>query len=554
MPRHNDDIDFSQMEGFVGPIDRDGATSTTTRILNAAGALVPMSLPAKQQQAVYNRLMDQWGRWRPQRQLPGGQQRQLPRSTPSGSAAFHSRTAGAAGRTAGGMFNRLSAGARAGAVGIGTAAGVTLGELLTGDTLGGSFSRMRDAQRARDRATQNRMDTEQRVSQELAELEGAQQTGDPVIDALQGGQQEPANIEPAEFGGGETFGMHEMIESFMPSMEEVASEEERIGKGLENFGKTASTLGKLLEDPAAQKFLAQMGIAFAGGHPEEPGTILGQAAIQQIDADQEARVMQALLSGEDISDVDLQGLSSEAIRNISQTIQQQTQLEQADRRLDLEDRRLTTQEQQQQRRLEQFDAQIGIQSDRLELDWFKTLSALNQAEAPEGVDSWQHGYALQTVGSTFQRHVEEMMWADRERLGFSSIAQIRDALSDSDGRMDPNAIRAKLPPEIQQEFDRQVRELSKSVARNTRDIGTAGQEDDFTPGSFPILRSREEFEQLEPGSVFQEGANIWLKGEDNERVPLNDAAHEAWLRQQRSQGGQTEEGRSFWDIVTGRGR
>jgi len=106
-------------------------------------------------------------------------------------------------------------------------------------------------------------------------------------------------------------------------------------------------VGNSLRDPDVISALAQFGIAFSGGRPNAPGTILGQFALQNQATNVERQISQRIERGEtlaDIPDEDLRGLSPEGLQRLRGIEQQQventftdTELRQRRRALDLQE-------------------------------------------------------------------------------------------------------------------------------------------------------------------------------------------------------------------------
>jgi hypothetical protein len=326
---------------------------------------------------------------------------------------------------------------------------------------------------------------------------GGQPQADPLADMLRTG-----GIGQAEMPASPTTRTAEQaITDFAGSQIEnvtpvgVPEPEEITG-----LGRALSQFGKALETPGFQRFLSEMGIAFSGGHPNTAGTILGQQNIQSLDAQAQSEVMQRLLAGESLEDIDLSQIRTmEGVQAATDVAVRRGEFEQT-----MEQRQAEQEFDQDFRteRLRQFDDQIGIQRDRLELDWFRALSDQSATEKPDGVASFEHGYALSTVASTdvFHNAAMQSLRSRADELGLSTIQDIQSVLRGDDGQLDPHAVRANIPSELQQEFDRQVNQLSQSVSRSFRDIDSPADLD-FRPG-LAQPASLEEASQLDVGSLF----------------------------------------------------
>lgn len=156
---------------------------------------------------------------------------------------------------------------------------------------------------------------------------------------------------------------------------------------IEQTGQDLGKVGKALANPAVQKFLGQMGVAFARGNPNEPGAILGKAGIENAKGKQVSNLAAKMLKGEEITEEDMRGVDSETLSQArSQSLAQREQarkekateadIEQGERGLDIEEQRVGLQERANELR------ERGIELDEEQFDFDKEMSEeqLLQAE------------------------------------------------------------------------------------------------------------------------------------------------------------------------------
>lgn len=124
---------------------------------------------------------------------------------------------------------------------------------------------------------------------------------------------------------------------------------------IEETGKDLGKVGKALSNPAVQKFLGEMGVAFGRGNPNEPGVMLGKSGIDQAKAQQTNNLAAKMLKGEEITEEDMQGVDSETLgqareQSLAQREQQRKEeateadIEQGEDQLDIQQQKVDIEE------------------------------------------------------------------------------------------------------------------------------------------------------------------------------------------------------------------
>lgn len=153
-------------------------------------------------------------------------------------------------------------------------------------------------------------------------------------------------------------------------------------------GEDMSAVGRALGNPAVQRFLGEMGVAFSRGNPNEPGTILGQRAIESADAQQIQSVTSKLLRGEELTPQDVAGLGPQQLAQAQETARvsqeqerretaTEADIEQGEERIDIERERVSLQERAQQLR----ERGLELEEDALGLEEAQTEADIRQADA-----------------------------------------------------------------------------------------------------------------------------------------------------------------------------
>lgn len=135
--------------------------------------------------------------------------------------------------------------------------------------------------------------------------------------------------------------------------------------------ESTSRFSDFITNPDFIKGLAAFGTAFAGGRPNEPGTILGQFATQQVNQGAERRVMARVLAGEDISDIsqaELEALTPEALVRLEQIRGRRAEESQGERALDIRGRALDIDERYKQELINLREAGVDLERWGLILD------------------------------------------------------------------------------------------------------------------------------------------------------------------------------------------
>lgn len=308
----------------------------------------------------------------------------------------------------------------------------------------------------------------------------------------------------------------------IPEPEEI----EGIGKALQNFSKSLAT-------PGFQRFLSQMGIAFSGGRPNEPGTILGQANIERLDAQLEEQIVQGLLEGKSLSEIDLpETPSSEILNRAVRTAQTERGLNQKDRALNLEQQRVDISKAGQETsealgfgRLDVLYKRLGLDERRLNLDRLKLIADSNEADKPEGVESWQYGAALDIIGQKYLDQAEE---ARKAALGedFAKLSDLQKAFSNEKTGFDPQAVLNYLPQELKQKALTEAQSLAKGMARDFSNQNTPAGEINFGEDvnrsvDAVTLSDPSEVAGLSRGTLFRLNGQLYEKLDGTKARKLN---------------------------------
>ena len=134
-----------------------------------------------------------------------------------------------------------------------------------------------------------------------------------------------------------------------------------------------SSLSNVLGDPNAQAFLGQLGMAFAGNRPGQPGTILGQAAVEGAQRQMEAGMISRMLAGEDPGEVvrDYPLATPEVRMAAFGQLREQ-------RALELEERKVVAAEAGTESLITAREASVLNDQQRLELEKMKTAFNIRQ--------------------------------------------------------------------------------------------------------------------------------------------------------------------------------
>lgn len=285
---------------------------------------------------------------------------------------------------------------------------------------------------------------------------------------------------------------------------------------LSGLGKAISGFSKALETPGFQKFLGQMGMAFGQGDPSSPGTILGQQAVQGADAEVERRLVEGLMSGKDISEIELEGApTSEALSNAftlrqrqdAQELDERTQdfrEETTERQLDMSEEEQAFNQWATNSRIAQQWKRIGLEEDRLDLNRLEAVSALSEESKPEDVESWQHGVAAETVS---QKYLDLAKKFRDQSLGtLSTMADFQNAVSNEKTGYDPQAVISYLPENLRQQAMSEIQQMSKVVqadASGKQQLEPEAFQQSIQNVGIQTAKSQQELSNIQPGQYFR---------------------------------------------------
>lgn len=191
----------------------------------------------------------------------------------------------------------------------------------------------------------------------------------------------------------------------------------KIPEQVEGFMQRANNF---IGDPNVINALAQFGQAFAQGRPDEPGTILGQFAQNQVSSNAERNLLSRLLAGEKLEDIDLTefvGLTPEAMTRAEQIAAGRRGEEREDTRLELGADELALREralglQEQGLNLQRFG--VFLENEKFELTKEETerrlalaeKSAVTEQRVNESLISWRKTQETIAEGE-FERSTED---------------------------------------------------------------------------------------------------------------------------------------------------
>lgn len=302
---------------------------------------------------------------------------------------------------------------------------------------------------------------------------------------------------------------------------------------LQGFSKAISNFGKALETPGFQRFLSQMGIAFSGGRPNEPGTILGQFNIQQLDSQLEEQLTQGLLEGKTLDEIDLpETPNSEVLNRALENVRQQRALDLQERGLEDTERRTDLQESGQEfeefysrERLRQLERQLDIQEGQLDVSRAKIIGDRLKDMKPDDVEVGEFGIAMDIIG---QKYVDIANKFRREELGeeFQKLSELQKVFSNEKTGFQPEAVMQHLPQNVRA----RALDEAQTLARGLSTSFQGGNEPLQGVASFTVAQNAQEVASFSDGTTFQTpDGGIWMKQGDR-NIPLNDVAEQRLRR------------------------
>lgn len=233
-------------------------------------------------------------------------------------------------------------------------------------------------------------------------------------------------------------------------------------KGLK---KAFGNLENILSNPAVLNFMSDMGIAFSGGHPNAPGTILGQANKSKLRADADSKLLEGLLQGKSVDEIDLGGMAAnpEILSQGYQLTQKDRSLDQTDTQLEQSADRQEFNEWVQTNNVGAMWERLNLQQQGLDIDRLKANA--DALSLGEGMDSWHYGAGADAVASMW-RDVALNNWQESLGEEFQSLTEMQKAFRDELGKFDPQAVMAELSTEQQAKARRQMSEVGRMVAQN----------------------------------------------------------------------------------------
>lgn len=313
------------------------------------------------------------------------------------------------------------------------------------------------------------------------------------------------NLDLSQFAGSKIQGITPVG---TPEPEEISG----LSKALNSFSKA-------LETPGFQRFLSQMGIAFSGGRPNEPGTILGQFNINQLDSDLENKIVKGLSEGKSLSEIDLpETPSSEIINRAMDRVMQQRDLSLKERQIANQERGTKADIRQKDAafeydkkyndtRLRQIERGLDIKENSLNLERAKLMADTYKETKPDEVSVGEWGIALDAIAQKYLPLAKEARRADLEAQGISpTLTAIQEAFSNEKTGFDANAVLNYLSPD---QLNQALTDASKLSQQLNTSFNT-GQTLDFTNKQQQV-GSRDNPISADQVAGIPQGSTFWAK-------------------------------------------
>lgn len=376
------------------------------------------------------------------------------------------------------------------------------------------------------------LENQQNIDELSAILGGqAQPSGGPTPNAPSGGQPTLNYAAPPEAGN--AADMNDFVSEFQGAgFDGTTPQGYPEAEELADYGKSVSQFAKALETPGFQKFLGQMGIAFSRGNPNEPGTILGNAAVQGADAEVERRLIEGLMSGKDISEIELGGVpTSDALGTAFTLAQRQERLGQTERAQDFEEEmgRKEFKEGQEAQDFNEWMGQhevagmwqkLGLQAQGLEQERLELIADQNKENMPNDVESWQYGAALDAVAQRYLDIAKKAREQELSAQGVSpTLSAIQDAFSNEKTGFDPQAVLNYLPNDLRSRALTEAQQFSSVIsadAQGGQSIDPEAFESALNQvGNIPVARTKAQYGAIPEGAWYRDSqGNLFQKGNE----------------------------------------